>query len=297
MRSPADLSIKIPATLNEALQIMQSDPGNWRPIAGGTDVMVQIHAGTISHHQFVDLSSIKDLKEFKESPDKLTIGASVTFSELRSSPMTQKHFPLLAMAAKSIGAIAIQNRATIGGNVANASPAADSGPALLAYDAEIELISANGKRILPYADFHLGYKKTALRPDEIIKSFILPRATDPLRRHYFNKIGTRKAQAISKLSFAGIIEFVDDGTLHNPPPTERVIKDLRIAIGSVAPTVIRCFQTETVLKKNPLTSQLLTIAQNTLKKDILPINDIRSTASYRREVAASLLEDFLTTAS
>ena len=188
---------------------------------------------------------------------------------------------MLCRAASETGGLAIQNRGTLGGNIANASPAGDSPPALLVYDAEVELVSAQGARLLPYNGFHTGYKQMLMRPDELIKSIRLPRARAP-RTHYYRKVGTRKAQAISKICFAACARL--DG--------ERVA-DVRLALGSVAPTVVRCSKTEEALKGRVPDADTLHAAQAALADEIAPIDDIRSTAHYRLRVALNLLEDFL----
>ena len=188
---------------------------------------------------------------------------------------------MLCHAASETGGLAIQNRGTLGGNIANASPAGDSPPALLVYDAEIELVSAQGVRTLPYEGFHTGYKQMLMRADELIKSIRLPRSRQP-RQHYYRKVGTRKAQAISKICFAGLAQLDAD-----------VIKDIRIALGSVAPTVVRCPKTESVLRNQKMDDALIGAARAELAREISPIDDIRSTSNYRLQVALNVLEDFL----
>ena len=177
--------------------------------------------------------------------------------------------------------MAIQNRGTIGGNIANASPAADSPPALLAYDAELELISRSGTRRIPYAKFHRGYKQMDLRADELVIAIHLPRGRQP-RMHYYRKVGTRKAQAISKVCFAGVAEVAN-----------HTITRVRIALGSVAPIPIRCEQTEASLVGQPLNEQTIERAAATLAAEIAPIDDMRSTRDYRLHVSLNLLHDFL----
>lgn len=191
---------------------------------------------------------------------------------------------MLCQAASETGGLAIQNRGTLGGNIANASPAGDSPPALLAYDAEVELVSAGGTRRLPFEGFHTGYKQMLMRPDELIKSVRLPRAAAAPRAHYYRKVGTRKAQAISKICFAACAEL-----------GENRIKDVRIALGSVAPTVVRCRRTEDALRGRAPDAEAVGAAQAGLKSEIAPIDDIRSTADYRLRVALNVLEDFLLT--
>jgi CO/xanthine dehydrogenase FAD-binding subunit len=204
----------------------------------------------------------------------------ITYRQVQTTAILQQEFPLLCRAAYETGSIATQNRGTLAGNIANASPAADSPPALLVYDAELELVSASGVRWVPYAGFHLGYKKMDMRPEELIRNIRLPRTKKHWRQHY-RKVGTRRAQAISKVCFAGAAR-VEHGE----------INDVRIALGSVAPIVLRCRRTEALLR-GPLTAEMIRAAGDELAREIRPIDDFRSTARYRRQVAQQLLEDFL----
>jgi CO/xanthine dehydrogenase FAD-binding subunit len=179
--------------------------------------------------------------------------------------------------------VATQNRGTLGGNIVNASPAADSPPALLVYDAQLELVSARGTRWIAYYGFHTGYKQMDLRPDELVRSIRLPRSGNAWRQ-YYRKVGTRKAQAISKVGLAA--RAIWDG---------RQIREIRIALGSVAPIVVRCVETEKTLRNRPWGSDAIPAAQEALAREIAPIDDIRSTAAYRLRVAQNLLEEFLLT--
>ncbi len=182
---------------------------------------------------------------------------------------------MLVEAAAEVGSIANQNRATLGGNLANASPAADSAPALLAYDAELELASARGSRRVAYHRFHLGYKQMDMQPDELIVRIHLP-----LDRagwaHYWRKVATRAAQAIAKVSLAAAA-LVEDG----------VIRDARIAYGAVAPYPLRCHQAEAALRGAALPAQPPPL------DELSPIDDLRSTEHYRRTVAGNLMTEFL----
>ena len=188
---------------------------------------------------------------------------------------------MLCRAAAETGSVATQNRATLGGNIANASPAADSPPALIVYDAEIEIISASGARWVPYAPFHTGYKKMNLQVGELIRRIRLPRSSAAWKQ-YFRKVGTRRAQAISKICFAAA------GCLEAGR-----IADVRIALGSVAPTVLRAVRAEEILRGREPRGAALQAAQDALGAEIAPIDDMRSTARYRRNVARNLLAEFL----
>jgi len=188
---------------------------------------------------------------------------------------------MLCQAASETGGLAIQNRGTLGGNIINGSPAADSPPALLAYGAQIELTSRDGARWIDYKSFHTGYKEMALRSDELLTRIRLPRSSTA-GMHYYRKVGTRKAQAISKVCMAAFAVVED-----------RFIREVRIAFGSVAPIPFRCVRTEDILRDQQLTDELRSNALATLKDELTPIDDIRSTASYRLRVSGNLLTDFI----
>ncbi len=270
-------------SLTEALEVLSPNDGHWKPFAGGTDLMVLLEAGKLPHKNYVNIWNLKELRGIEVSEDHVTLGALTTYTEVQNHAVLQKEFPMLCQAARETGGIAIQNRGTLGGNIVNASPAADSPPALLAYDAELELISKHGERRIPYSRFHNAYKQMDLRADELLRAIRLPRTSD--RFHYYRKVGTRKAQAISKVCFAGVIEIVDRRVAH-----------LRMALGSVAPIPIRCEKTEASLSNQPLNSETIALATSTLTSEIVPIDDIRSTRDYRLRVSLNLLQDFLASA-
>jgi CO/xanthine dehydrogenase FAD-binding subunit len=272
--------MRVPLELDEALETMARQPGEWKPFAGGTDLMVLLEQGKLADRKFLSVARLKGLRGFARTDDHVTLGAMITYRQVQTTAILQQEFPLLCRAAYETGGLATQNRGTLGGNIANASPAADSPPALLVYDAELELVSASRTRWVPYAGFHLGYKKIDLRPEEVIRNIRLPR-TKKNWRQYYRKVGTRRAQAISKVCFAGAA-LVEHGG----------INDVRIALGSVAPTVLRCRKTEALLR-GPLTAELIRAAGDELAREIQPIDDFRSTARYRTRVAQKLLEEFL----
>ncbi|HYP54400.1 MAG TPA: xanthine dehydrogenase family protein subunit M [Pyrinomonadaceae bacterium] len=273
--------LRVPASMREALELMAREPGVWRPFAGGTDLMVLLEAGALAHRQFFSVRHLGELRGVEESPNYVTLGALTTYTEVRRHAALAREFPMMCRAAEATGGVAIQNRGTLGGNIANASPAADTPPALLAYDAELELVSAAGARRVAYKDFHTGYKQTVARPDELVARIHLPRANGA-RRHYYRKVGTRKAQAISKVCFAATAS-VAGGEL----------RDVRVSLGSVAPTPVRCFKTEAALKDRRPDAAALNEARAALAGEIAPIDDLRSTRNYRLRVALNLLEDFL----
>lgn len=277
-----DYQLITPARLDEALQLIANEPGVWRPFAGGTDLMVLLEAGKLAHNKYLNLWALQELRGITATDEKIVIGALTTYTEIRNHELLQSEFPMLCQAASETGGLAIQNRGTLGGNIANASPAADSPPALLAYDATLEIISLSGVRRVSYRDFHQSYKKMDLRPDELIARIHLPRNT--LRGiQYYRKVGTRKAQAISKVCFAAI-GYVN---------SDSAITDVRLALGSVAPIPLRCVETEAFLKGKKIDHETIAAGQNALAGEMSPISDIRSTRDYRLRVSLNLLHDFL----
>ncbi|HKS09093.1 MAG TPA: xanthine dehydrogenase family protein subunit M [Pyrinomonadaceae bacterium] len=278
-----------PASLHDALALIGNEPGVWKPFAGGTDLMVLLEAGKLSHRNYVNIWPLRELRGIEITDEYVTLGALTTYTEVQANEVLQREFPMLCQAASETGGLAIQNRGTLGGNVVNASPAADSPPALLAYDAEIELVSSSGSRWLPYDGFHTGYKQMTMRADELLSRIRLPRIgpIGPIRPilHYYRKVGTRKAQAISKVCFAGVARMEDTR-----------VADVRVVLGSVAPIVLRCKQTEAAIRGQQINDDTVKLARETLLREIVPIDDIRSTADYRLRVAANLLVDFLVTA-
>jgi CO/xanthine dehydrogenase FAD-binding subunit len=273
--------LRAPAILTALLELLAREPGVWRPFAGGTDLMVLLEAGKLDHRKFVSLQGLRELRRIEVSPEYVTMGAATTYSDVQRSATMQSEFSLLCRAAAETGSIATQNRGTLGGNIANASPAADSPPALLVYDAELQLISAGGTRWTPYREFHTGYKRMNMRPNELIGGIRMRRGGDRWKT-YFRKVGPRKAQAISKVCFAGAAN-VRGGK----------IEDIRIALGSVAPMPLRCVKTEAVLRGRRLDEVQLRAAREELAREIAPIDDMRSSARYRGRVAANLLAEFL----
>jgi len=270
-----------PNTLSEVLDLFAQSNGTWKPFAGGTDLMVLLEAGKLPHKNYINIWHLDELRGIEVSENYVTLGALTTYTEVQQHPILQSEFPMLCQAARETGGIAIQNRGTLGGNIVNASPAADSPPALLAYDAELQLISKGGERHVPYADFHHGYKQMDIRPDELLKAVRLPRQAQTLT-HYYRKVGTRKAQAISKVCFAGVAAISGDRITH-----------VRIALGSVAPIPLRCRQTEATLTDQSLNDDVFANALRTLTAEVSPIDDIRSTRDYRLKVSLNLLKDFI----
>jgi len=273
-----------PASLDDALTLLGNESEVWKPFAGGTDLMVLLEAGKLSHRNYVNIWPLRELRGIEITDTHVTLGALTTYTDVQANAILQREFPMLCQAASETGGLAIQNRGTLGGNIINASPAADSPPALLAYNAEIELISRNGSRWVSYDGFHTGYKQMNMRADELLARIRLPRNTSDFK-HYYRKVGTRKAQAISKVCFAAVASLAGAR-----------VTETRIVLGSVAPIVLRCKRTEGALGGQELNDKTIQLARETLMREIVPIDDIRSTAGYRLRVAANLLVDFLVTA-
>jgi CO/xanthine dehydrogenase FAD-binding subunit len=278
---PHQYQLVAPANLQEALALLNREPGQWMPIAGGTDIMVVYSAGKFPPRQLLTIAAFSELRSIELTPDEVRIGSGTTYTDVRKHPVLSVEFPLLARSASWTGGIANQNRGTLGGNIANASPAGDSLPVLLAYDAELILISARGERRVPYRTFHTGYKKMQLGADELIGSIIL-RRPPPKMFHYSRKVGARKAQAISKVFLAAVGET-----------TDKKVVAVRLAAGSVGPTPIRLIKTEQALLGQALTPELIEHAREILAQEIQPIDDIRSTAEYRIAVLGNLCAEFL----
>ena len=265
----------MPRTLGEAFAILAGAPH--RPIAGGTDVMVQItgELGPIPD-RMIDLWRLDELRGIALDGGALVLGALTTYTEIRRSALCREHVPALVESAATIGAAQIQNRGTLGGNVANASPAGDTLPVLLATDAEIVVAGSRGERTIPVGDFWVAYRKTALAPDELIVRIRIPLVAG--REVRFRKIGTRRAQAISKVVMA--LAWRDGG---------RAWSDVRLGLGSVADRPIRAPRTEAALEGAAPTAETAGRAAEALASEINPIDDVRSTADYRRVVAARVL--------
>lgn len=268
-----------PSDLADALHLLEK--GGWKPFAGGTDLMVLFEAGKLEHRKFFSIWHLPELRGIEETAEHITLGAMTTYTDVQAHAALQREFPMLGQAARETGSIATQNRGTLGGNIVNASPAADSPPALLCYDAELELTSAQGARWVRYDEFHLGYKKMLLHDNELLRSIRLPRRAAGWR-DYYRKVGTRRAQAISKVCFAGSVQMADG-----------IIRDIRIALGSVAPVPYRCRVTEAVLRGQHPSPAWFAAAREEIAREISPIDDIRSTARYRTRVTQSLLDEFL----
>jgi CO/xanthine dehydrogenase FAD-binding subunit len=250
---------------------MLDGEGPLTPMAGCTDLYVSLNAGTLRETSFLSLWELDDLRRITTRGGFLSIGALATYTDIIRSRIVGMRVPMLVAAAREIGGPQIQNRGTIGGNIANASPAGDTLPVLAAADAVVVVRSMREERRVPFTEFYLGYRRSVLRRDELITGVEIPAVGG---RQWFRKVGTRAAQAISKVVMAGV-----DAGPGRPP---------RVALGSVAPTVVRLPSTEAALASGASIAD----AQQILLDEIAPIDDVRSTAEYRRRVAANLLASF-----
>lgn len=277
------LTLQRPRNLKAALSMLANEPA-LTPIAGCTDVLVGLHFGTLDKRRFIDLWSLEELRGISAgragraggAGREVRIGALTTFAEIIASPLIRKRLPMLVAAAREIGGAQIQNRGTLGGNIANASPAGDTLPVLAAADAQIVLRSATSERRVPFTEFYTGYRTSVRRPDELITAVEIP-AIDG--RQWWRKVGTRRAQAISKIMMAGV---------RGPAQAGRHSAEVRVAIGSVAPTVVLAVGAAAILSEGGSMPD----AQAALRREIAPIDDLRSTADYRQQVAANLLAAF-----
>ncbi len=278
--SVTPLELVEPRSLPHALRLLSDDAGRLVPLAGCTDLFVSLNAGSLEGRRFLDLWPLDELRGIRlrqgfggtrgrSNRGMLAIGALATYTQIVRSPLVRRRLPMLAAASREIGGVQIQNRGTIGGNIANGSPAGDTLPVLAAADALVVLRSAGRTRRVPMTEFYTGYRRSVREPDELIVGVEIPAVKG---RQWFRKVGTRAAQAISKIVIAGV---------RGPRP--------RIALGSVGPTVLRARATEDALASGASAGE----AARLLMSEIQPIDDIRSTAEYRRRVAANLLRRFL----
>ncbi|MBN1282880.1 MAG: xanthine dehydrogenase family protein subunit M [Proteobacteria bacterium] len=270
-----------PASAGEAIGLMVMHKGRAQALAGGTDLLVRLRTGAASLEGLIDLSAIEELRGIAETPEAVEIGAMETHARIAADDAVRRHLPALACACLTVGGAQIQNRGTIGGNVMNASPAGDTLPVLLAHGAEFLVKNLEGERWVPAAKFFTGYRKTAAEAGELLARIRIPKA-DSKERSAFYKLGQRRAQAISKVSMCVRGRIRHGG-----------IEWMKIALGSVAPVPVRAPGTEALLAGKVLSEGLIEAARDSLFDEISPIDDIRSTADYRRFAAAGLLARFL----
>ena len=280
MKITEKIDIRFPKTLAEAVRLQAAENTRGKLLAGGTDLMVQWAAGVPTPERATSVWNLPELSAIELFDDFIEVGAGVTHAFLRDAVQIHRHLPALIAAAATVGAAQIQARGTLGGNAANASPAGDTAPALLATGGTVRLASVSGTREVPLAQFWTGYRQIAARPDEIIVAFCLPKKGKAQER--FRKIGTRQAQAISKVMAASRI-LVEKGT----------IRAAAIALGSVAPTPVRLTVVEAFLAGKKLSAKLIDEAEALAQATVKPIADIRSTAEYRRWASGRLVRDAL----
>lgn len=274
------MKLERPRTVSEAVAAFARDPQSM-PLAGGTDIMVAWNAGQLNGRSVLDLSRLSQWREIRRVGNGVRIGPLVTHAQLQRHPLVIKYFPLLAQASATVGAAQIQNRGTLGGNIANASPAGDTFPPLAVYEPIIHAVSPRGRRQIAFSGIFAGVKKSTLGSAELIEAVELPFLPRP-QRQMFRKVGTRLAQAISKTVAAGLL-WLDNGR----------VSELRFALGSMAPTVRRLKAAEAFLKGKTLDRENIAQALELLAQDVSPIDDIRSTAGYRLRVSQNILGRFL----
>lgn len=283
--------VHTPTSLAEALRLMEDAGRKGTAIAGCTDLMVEIEAGKRTIDTGIDLTRISELREIRLAGGYLEIGATCTFSQIREHPLVLDHAPILAEAAATIGAWQIQSRATLGGNLATASPAGDSLPVLLVLDALVLVADVRGERSIASRDFFPSYRTTALRPGELIVKVRVPLDPPSDRRvQLFRKIGTRGAQAVSKASIA-FAARLDAAARRWAGPV--LLRDVRIAAGSVAPIPLRLFESEAACEGREARPELADSVSEIARREVRPIDDVRSTAAYRAFVVGRVIRRIL----
>ena len=276
------IEVHSPKTLPEAYRHLQELNGRVKLLAGGTDLMVQLHDHINVAPAYLNIWNLHELRGIADAGDHLRLGALATYTQFIKSPLIKQYCPILIEAAKTVGGAQIQNRGTIGGNIVNASPAGDTLPILAAFDAQLELGSHRGIRIVAFNEFYTGYRQTVLTPDELVVAVRIskPQSTEKL---FFQKVGSRQALVISKVVLAAKA-LVD---------VNKKIHSIQISVGSVAPTTIRLRNTEKLLQGQILTNALIESARQAAIREVKPITDVRSTEHYRRTICGRVLEKFL----
>ena len=279
MVARSEIDVQTPQTLVEALDLLHKNETGLKIVAGGSDVIVQLRDGIIKTQTLLNIVSLRELRFIRRIDDRVHIGALSTYSDIINNENIQKHAWVLAEAAKQIGAIQLQNTATIGGNLGNASPAGDSLPPLYALNATVVARSLSGRREIPIENFFISYRKTALMNDELIEQVYF-NALGPNDRGAYVKLGLREANAIS---------IVDVAVVLNGRKADNSFADIRIAMGAIAPVIVRARRCEQDLVEKPLTTELIQRASSLALADAAPIDDIRGSAEYRKSVLVSLV--------
>ena len=271
-----------PASVKECLQILQEYDERCRILAGGTDLIIDLEESQFSNHHIIDLGKIQELGSIKDCGDGIRMGSMVTYDEIEHSLLLQSHASVLVSAASEVGSPQIRHQGTLGGNLSTASPAGDAIPALYVVSAVIVLASANGNRTVPIHEFFTSVRETIRQPDELLLEIIIPKETGKFFS-FFRKVGQRKAQTIAKASVA-----------FHGKVNDCILEKVKIAMGSVASTVIFAPKTQEFLNGQKLTQDLISKAADLIKTEVNPIDDIRSTAWYRQEVVGGILIEELT---
>ncbi|MBS3765520.1 xanthine dehydrogenase family protein subunit M [Candidatus Bipolaricaulota bacterium] len=266
----------VPEDKDELFTLMAE--GDYHLLAGGTDLFVKIEKDMVSPERVIDLTKVIEGPKLEDESDTVRISATATHGDLANSSLIKKEFPLLAESAEAVGGVQLRNMATVGGNICNASPSADTLIALYALDARLKLESRDGSRTLPIDEFIRGPGQTDLNQGEFLKAITIPKLSGEYR-HYFNKVGRRNALDISVCSMGFALRETDGR-----------IEDIRIAYGAVAPVIVRPNSVEKYLRGKRPNREVITEARELLDEEITPISDIRGSADYRRKVALRNLE-------
>jgi len=275
----SEIDVLTPQTIDEALDLLHQNPTQLKIIAGGSDVIVQLRDGIIKTNKLLNILSLKELRFIKKADGNLHIGSLTTYSDIIENTLARKHAWILVDAARQIGAMQLQNTATIGGNLGNASPAGDCLPPLSALNATVVTRSKTGSRHIPIEKFFVGYRKTALKPDELIEEVCFD-ALDRGDSGTYIKHSLREANAVS---------IVDVAVVLRERRADKSFADIRVALGAVAPTVIRARKCERALLRKALNPESMWEAASLAAEEASPISDIRGSAHYRKEVTVSLV--------
>ena len=277
-----EFALLMPQTLEEALEMLAEGAPDVAPLAGGTNLVVDMRSGRYCPGVVVNIGGLEELRGVRRENGHLVVGGGVTIAELLDDPLIAQHAPVLREAAAVLANPLVRNRATVGGNLADASPAADSAPPLLVLGAEVELVSRQGTRRVPLADFFVHVRKTVRRPQELLAAIRWPVPTDR-SASAFRKLALRKADAISVLNAAVNVERDGAGRC----------RQARIALGAVAPTPIRAHEAEEALRGQQLTPATIAEAARLAAEATQPIDDIRGSAAYRKRVVEVLVRRLL----
>ncbi len=278
MKRTEPLIMYQPASLDDASRLLKENGAGGRFLAGGTDLVIAMKEKGLVPKYIVDLKQIPGLDGIRENGDgSISVGALTTMRELETSPLIKNKYPFLAQSAAEVGSIQIRNRATVGGNMANATPSADVAPTLVALNASAKIFGSNGERTLPLEGYFLGPGKTAMGIDEILTELIIPKSSPRLVGEYI-KFSPREMMDLAYVGIAVAYEFTDD----------KRCNDVRIVLGAVAPTPIRAKKAEAALEGQVLTEALADTIGETAAEESKPISDVRSSADYRRAMVGAM---------